>query len=83
MDLFDYAPDTLLQWSQRNSRFAYRRRVSPPKRIFQKVDSPSDTLPIHVFSSLTVCFSLPMIARMCCKAFSALPRLYRITRPLA
>src|ERR1700704_417460 len=49
----------------------------------RKSNSPSGTLQIRVFSSLTVSFSLPMISRSRCKASSALPFLHRITRSSA
>src|SRR4051794_27032743 len=46
----------------------------------RKSNSPSGTLQIRVFSSLTVSFSFPMISRSRCKASSALPFRHRITR---
>src|SRR4029077_15045810 len=39
----------------------------------RKSNSPSGILQIRVFSSFTVSFSLPMISRRWCRAFSALP----------
>jgi multiple sugar transport system permease protein len=49
----------------------------------RKSNSPSGTLQMRVFSSLTVSFSLPMISRRLCRAASALPLLHRITRSSA
>src|SRR5882672_9050151 len=49
-----------------------------PNEYPRKSNSPSGTLQIRVFSSLTVSFSLPMISRSRCKASSALPFRHRI-----
>src|SRR5437870_11889685 len=46
----------------------------------RKSNSPSGTLQIRVFSSLTVSFSFPMIPRNRCKASAALPLRHKITR---
>src|SRR6476620_7481353 len=49
----------------------------------RKSNSPSGTLQIRVFSSLTVSLSLPMISRSRDSASSALPFLHKITRSSA
>src|ERR1700680_4838626 len=46
----------------------------------RKSNSPSGTLQIRVFSSLTVSFSLPMISRSRCKASQARYRVVRLNR---
>src|SRR5258708_3043606 len=76
MDFLDHALDALLRWP-------VPAEYSRPNVYPRKSNSPSGTLQIRVFSSLTVSFSLPMISRSRCRASSALPFLHRITRSSA
>jgi DNA topoisomerase III len=71
VDRFHHALDALLRWPVPQIHFSGLCRIHPPERVSQELNSPSGTLQIRVFSSLTVSFSLLMILRNCCSASSA------------
>src|ERR1700719_2840156 len=81
VDVLDHALDALPRWP----RYALPvlAEYIRPNVYPRKSNSPSGTLQMRVFSSLTVSFSLPMISRNRCKASSALPFRHRITRSSA
>ena len=83
VDILDPALDALLRWPVPQICLAGSRQYIRPNVCPRKLNAPSGTLQIRVFSSSTVSLSLPMSLRSLCKASPALPLLHRITRSSA
>src|SRR5712671_6046033 len=83
VDVLDHALDALLRGPVPRYAWPVLAEYIRPNEYPRKSNSPSGTLQIRVFSSLTVSFSFPMISRSRDKASTALPFRHKITRSSA